>query len=104
MANTKAKSKAKTQTKTKVVKPTVEEMILGQTEEVKVVQEYDYTSREALYEVKVFANGRKIKVNGKEIGTFLGMDYASREAIKAGAKSVLIKDDNGKELYKIEVI
>ena len=103
MAEVKAKKK-NTKTEIQVVKPTVDELILGAKEEVKKVKVVNYLSKETKYNVKVFANGRTIQANGSEIGTFLGMDYISRNLLKEGNKKVLIKDDKDRALYEIEVI
>ena len=103
MAEVKAKKK-NTKTEIQVTKPTIDELILGAKNEEKEVKVIDYCSKEAKYNVKVFANGRTVQVNGAEIGCFLGMDYIARNHLKEGVKKVLIKDDRERELYEIEVI
>ena len=100
----KAKVKSEKNIETQIIKPTEDELILGAKEEIKKIEVVDYTSKQAKYNVYVYANGRTVKVNGAEIGTFLGMDYVARNLLKTGEKEVLIKDDKKNELYRIEVI
>lgn len=91
-------------TEIETIVPTDEELFLGAEEGVKEVKVTDYLSINTKYTVTVYTNGRKIKANGKEIGTFLGLDSIARKKLKEGAKEVLILDHKDRELYKIEVL
>jgi hypothetical protein len=97
----------KPKTKKEVIKPTEEDMILGKQEKVVEVEVIDYQAVETRYNVKIYANGRTINVNGREVGAFLGQENQARQALKEGAKSVVIKERKGNDLidkYKIEVV
>ena len=91
-------------TEIETIIPTDEELFLGAEEGTKEVKVFDYLSIDTKYLVKVFANGREVRVNGKEIGTFLGQNVEARRKLKEGVKEVLITEGKDKELYKIEVL
>ena len=85
---------------------TDEDKILGKVAEVKTVTEIKYESAKIQYRVTNLAvNNNPIIVNGDVVETFIGSgNVAQREELKKGAKEVITKDSNGKELYKIEVL
>lgn len=87
-----------------VIKPSEDELILGAKEEVKKTKVVDYLSEKQYYMVTVSANQRTIKVNGREIGTFIGQNEKVRKLLKEGGKSATIHDSKDRELYKIEVL
>lgn len=87
-----------------VIKPSVEEQILGASNEIKKVKVVDYTSIQKRYNVIIEANGREIEVNGREVGAFLGLDTNARTTLKQGGKKVVIKNEKDEPLYTIEVI
>lgn len=91
-------------TKTETIKPSIEEMVLGEKEETKTYEVFDYLSRDVKYNVKINSNGRTIEVNGREVGTFLGQNAHARKLLEKGEKKVNVCDNKGNELYIIEVI
>lgn len=91
-------------TKTKTVKPTTEDKILGAKEEKKEIQVVDYCSINMRYKVTINENKREIEVNGREIGTFLGLNKNAREKLEQGEKEVKVLDSKGNEQYRIEVL
>ena len=110
-----AEKKAKTRTKkindnfvieeVKEMKPlTAEERILGAKAPETKVTKIDYRNPKRFYSVFVYANGRTITVNGVELGAFLGLQYGAKKELENGAKSVELKNREGKLEYKIEVL
>lgn len=85
---------------------TDEEKILGKVAEVKTVTEIKYESPEIRYKItNLTVKNTPIIVNGDVVETFIGSgNVVQREELKQGAKEVITKDGNGKELYKIEVL
>lgn len=85
---------------------TDEEKILGKVAEVKTVTEIKYESPEIQYKITNLAvKNNPIIISGDVVETFIGSgNVVQREALKQGAKEVITKDGNGRELYKIEVI
>ena len=96
----------------KVTKKTVkkvqteEDKIFGNEPTTEVQTEVDYESAERKYCVTSLEKGTTpIFVNGTVIETFIGLsNREARYALKEGAKSVVCKDINGKDIYKIEVV
>ena len=89
---------------TEVITPTDDELIMGVVETKKEVKVIDYASINKKYIVTVIGNGRKININGREVGTFLGQNHDARKELKNGAKVVDIKDEKNNIIYKIEVL
>ena len=89
---------------TEVITPTDDELIMGVVETKKEVKVIDYASINKKYIVTVIGNGRKININGREVGTFLGQNHDARKELKNGAKVVDIKDEKHNIIYKIEVL
>lgn len=107
MAKAKSKEKVKeseVKTVMEVIKPSVEEQILGASDEVKVVKVVDYSSLKAHYKVKNLVKNREFALNGYEIGAILGVDNNARKALKEGAKVVYVANSKGENVYKIEVV
>jgi hypothetical protein len=96
-------AKPRTKTKKEVIVPTDDELILGEKIEEKIITVVDYLSKDAKYNVKIASNGREMKANGREIGTFLGMDKNARKQLQDGAAKVQILQ-RGRVEYEIEVI
>ena len=97
---------------TRVTKKTVkkvqtdEDKIFGNEPTIERIKEYDYESVERKYKVTSLEEGTTpVYVNGTVIETFIGStNREARYALKEGAKSVVCKDQNGKDSYKIEVV
>ena len=97
---------------TRVTKKTVkkvqteEDKIFGNEPTIEVTKEFDYESADTKYRVTSLEEGTTpVYVNGTVIETFIGStNRAARIALKEGAKSVVCKDQNGKDMYKIEVV
>ena len=87
-------------------KLTDEEKILGEKPVTKTLVSVDYESENAKYQVTNLEYGNTpVVVNGTVIETFIGSNNReARKALKEGAKEVITRDMNGKEIYKIEVI
>lgn len=83
---------------------TDEDLLLGKETESVKVGIINYLAVEKEYLVKIEANQRQIKANGREIGTFLGQDLQARRDLQRGCKKVQIKDYRQRLLYEIEVI
>lgn len=106
-------NKAKTETKKEdfVVKEeiqtkklTADEKILGVEAETKVVTKVDYRNRNRKYSLYIASNKRTIKINGLEVGAFIGLRAEAKKQLEEGAKKVEVKDKDGNLEYKIEVL
>jgi hypothetical protein len=91
-------------TKTEIITPTDDELVLGVEETTQEIKVVDYASISKKYIVTIIGNGRKININGREVGTFLGQNNEARKELKNGAKSVDIEDEKANIIYKIEVL
>lgn len=85
---------------------TDEDKILGKTSEVKTVLDVEYDNPNKKYKIyNLELNNNPVVVTGKEVGFFLGTkNRLQRDELKQGAKMVIAKDANGKDLYKIELL
>jgi hypothetical protein len=81
-----------------------EELFFGVEPTKTKVTKTDYRNPKRFYNVFVQANGRTIKVNGMEVGAFLGLQSEAKRKLENGAKKVDLFDRDGKLEYKIEVI
>lgn len=92
----------------KVVKKTQtdEDKIFGNEPTVEVQTKVDYESEDRRYKVTSLEQGTTpVIVNGTVIETFIGFkNRDARKALIEGARKVICKDMNGKEVYKIEVL
>ena len=95
----KAKKTEEEKTVIEIIKPSIEEQILGASDEVKTVKVVDYASLKRRYKVENIVKNRSYELNGYEIGAILGIDNNARKELKEGAKTVFVG-----ETYKIEVI
>ena len=97
---------------TRVTKKTVkkvqtdEDKIFGNEPTIEVIKELHYESAERKYKVTPLEEGTTpVFVNGTVIETFIGItNIDARRALREGAKKVVCKDINGKDMYKIEVV
>lgn len=91
----------------KVKKVTDVEKILGEKEEFKTVEVFDYDNEKTKYKVTNYKNnGRVVYVNGREVEAFIGLNNDAREQLKAGTRVVKVYDSFAADelLYKIEVL
>lgn len=101
---TQAKSQPERATVTK--EQTIEDMVLGHEPQVEILEIYDYESHDIRYKVtNLKVKNKPSIVCGDVIETFIGSNNKeARQALKSGAKSVITKDYNKNNEYKIEVM
>lgn len=95
---------------TKVIEETPvltdEDIFLGKKEQAVTKIELNYESTERIYKVEnLEVKNEPCLVTGDLIEGFIGSNNSvARKELKSGAKTVITKDINGKDIYKIEVI
>lgn len=95
----------------KKTKPTIEEMILSNSEERTEVKEvFDVFNPEIAYKVtNLQLNNAPTYMPGNMVAQFFGTDNANAKTeLESGAKSVILIEQNAKgetvELYRVEVL
>ncbi|MBR6099409.1 hypothetical protein IKP85_06650 [bacterium] len=83
-----------------------EEKIFGSSVEIVKERVINYESPKVLYKVyNLKLNNAPMTITGDLVETFIGNNnLKAREDLKKGVKTVISKDTNGTELYKIEVL
>lgn len=99
-------NKTKKRATTKKVTQSIEDKILGIEPVVTEVENFNYESPEVRYQVTALHDGATpVVVNGTVIEAYIGSTNRDiRTLLKEGAKTVVTKDGNGKDAYKIEVL
>ena len=80
--------------------------IFGSSVEIVKERVINYESPKVLYKVyNLKLNNAPMTITGDLVETFIGNNnLKAREDLKKGVKTVISKDTNGTELYKIEVL